>query len=231
MSDKLTKTEFENFFHYYTGKQHQRDGVGILYDGIRRDAPHLLSEDHLWVETYRSSPEVIIKNVPYFSQHDNASGQGYRECFSSSCAMIAAFYGRVKTDDQYNSIRALYGDTTDAHAQLRALRHLGLQANFHTSFTPTRLREQIDMGRPVATGWLHHGTSSAPRGGGHWSVLVGYKENGWIHNDPNGEADILNGGYVSYSPAKGRYVTYSDQNWMPRWDVDGSDGWAITVSP
>jgi hypothetical protein len=66
---------------------------------------------------YRAAPASKPSNpliVPYFSQRDNASGQGSRECFSSSCAMVAAYYGKVKSDDEYNVIRARFGDTTNA---------------------------------------------------------------------------------------------------------------------
>ena len=40
--------------------------------------------------------------------------------------MVAAYYKKVKTDDEYNEIRAKYGDTTSVEAQLAALRSLGL---------------------------------------------------------------------------------------------------------
>ena len=69
-----------------------------------------------------------ILNVPYEYQLDNQSGTGYRECFSSTCAMIARYYGKVKNDDEYNKIRAKYGDTTSKDAQLAALRSMGLTA-------------------------------------------------------------------------------------------------------
>jgi hypothetical protein len=71
-----------------------------------------------------------ILTVPYFYQLDNQSKQGNRECFSSSSAMVAAFYGKVKTDDEYNKIRSKFGDTTDSSAQLKALQSLGLKAKF-----------------------------------------------------------------------------------------------------
>jgi hypothetical protein len=74
-----------------------------------------------------------ILPVPYEYQLDNQSGTGYRECFSSTCAMIARYYGKVKSDDEYNKIRAKYGDTTSKDAQLAALRSLGLTARFVTN--------------------------------------------------------------------------------------------------
>jgi GH24 family phage-related lysozyme (muramidase) len=60
--------------------------------GLRRRRE---SEAKLWgIPTKASS--VLLK-VPYEYQNDNASGTGYRECFSSSCAMIAKYYGKVKS--------------------------------------------------------------------------------------------------------------------------------------
>ncbi len=76
-------------------------------------------------QKFRDKPETIEPNplyVEWQSQNDNASGTGYRECFSSSMAMIAMFWGKVKNDDDYNAIRSTYGDTTDASSQLAALR-------------------------------------------------------------------------------------------------------------
>jgi hypothetical protein len=114
--------------------------------------------------------EGLILDVPYEYQLDNASGTGYRECFSSTCAMIARYYGQVDSDDEYNIIRARFGDTTDAQAQLKALRSLGFDARFRTDCSIATLEAEIDAGRPVAVGWLHHGPSTAPRGGGHWDL-------------------------------------------------------------
>lgn len=167
-----------------------------------------------------------ILNCPYQSQNDNASGTGYRECFSSSCAMLGMFHGAVANDDIYNQRRAKYGDSTSAEAQLAALRSYGLKADFFTNGNPARLKSEIDAGRPVAVGWLHKGYVTHPSGGGHWSVIVGYDDTGWIMNDPNGEADLVNGGYLA--SFDGRQQHYSFQNWNPRWMPGGSGGWLLT---
>jgi hypothetical protein len=61
-----------------------------------------------------NEPGVVLEKVlpvPYEYQLDNQSGTGYRECFSSTCAMICRYYGKVKSDDEYNKIRAEYGDS------------------------------------------------------------------------------------------------------------------------
>ena len=90
------------------------------------------------------------------------------------------------------------------------------------------LESEINAGRPVAVGWLHQGPVTAPRGGGHWTVVIGYTDSSIVHNDPNGEADMKNGGYVSNHVSRGVHVQYSRKNWLRRWEVDGpSTGWAI----
>jgi hypothetical protein len=172
--------------------------------------------------------EAVLLKVPFFSQLDNASGEGYRECASSSAAMVAAFWGKVSTDDDYNKIRARFGDTTSIDAQLAALRSLGLDARFRTDGSPAVLEQEIRAGRPVMVGWLHRGHVSAPTGGGHWSCLVGFDAMNWIHHDPNGEADMINGGYVNST--NGRKIRYSRRNWERRWRPDGN-GWYVSVRP
>jgi GH24 family phage-related lysozyme (muramidase) len=194
--------------------------------GLRRRRE---SEAKLWgIPTKATS---VLLPVPYEYQNDNASGTGYRECFSSSCAMIAKYYGKVKSDNEYNAIRAKYGDTTDAQAQVLALRALGLtNSRFVTNCAPGLLEAELRAGRPVAVGWLHHGPYNAPTGGGHWSVIIGFNPDYWICNDPNGEADLINGGYVNHT--KGAGAKYSRQRFNRRWEVDGaSTGWAIQVKP
>jgi uncharacterized protein YvpB len=168
-------------------------------------------------------------SVPYFQQLDNTSGQGYRECFSSSCAMLAAFYGKVKTDDEYNLIRKRFGDTTNLGAQVEALKSLGLKPEFRTNGRLADLLESIDDGHPVAVGWLHKGHVSNPSGGGHWSVVIGYdnKTQQLIHHDPFGEAALVGGDYVNHT--RGKAIRYSYKNWVPRWEVDGPrTGWLLT---
>ena len=184
-------------------------------------------------QKYRAKPEAVVANpllVPYQSQNDNASGTGYRECFSSSMAMIAMYWGKVQNDDEYNSIRSKYGDSTSAEAQLACLRSLGLNPSFVTNASLQTLRNEIDNGRPVGVGWLHHGPVSAPSGGGHWTVVIGYDDDGVIMNDPNGEANLVSGGYTKNLNGSSQHYSY--KNWEPRWALPTrNDGWAMIVKP
>jgi hypothetical protein len=170
-----------------------------------------------------------LLKVPYEYQLDNGP-TGYRECFSSSCAMVARYYGKCKNDNVYNQVRSVYGDSTDVNAQLKALKFLGLNATFTQKASEAFLRAEIDAGRPVVCGWLHKGPVGAPSGGGHYSVVIGYTADSWILNDPNGEADLVNGGYVNHT--KGFEVSYSKKNWNKRWLVEGlNSGWAVIIKP
>ena len=193
--------------------------------GLRRRRE---AEAKLWGIPVKATS--ILLKVPYEYQLDNGP-TGYRECFSSSCAMIARYHGKVKNDDEYNKVRAKYGDTTDAQAQVLALRALGLtNSRFVTNCAPGLLESELRQGRPVAVGWLHKGPAQSPSGGGHWSVIVGFDPDYWILNDPNGEADLINGGYVNHT--KGAGAKYSRQRFNRRWEVDGaSTGWALVVKP
>ena len=193
--------------------------------GLRRRRE---AEAKLWGIPAKAS-SVLLK-VPYEYQLDNGP-TGYRECFSSSCAMIARYHGKVKSDDEYNKVRAKYGDTTDAQAQVLALRALKLtNSRFVTNCAPGLLESELRQGRPVAVGWLHHGPAQSPTGGGHWSVIIGFDPDYWFVNDPNGEADLINGGYVNHT--KGAGIKYSKARFNRRWEVDGAGtGWALLVRP
>lgn len=168
--------------------------------------------------------------VPYDYQGDNAGGQGYRECFTSSCGMVAMYWGKVVNVNTYSKIRARFGDTTNSQAHISALQSLGLNAKFITTADAPLLEREITAGHPVPVGWLHRGPVTAPSGGGHWSVVIGHTPHSFIHHDPNGEADLVAGGFV---PGRsGQRVVYSRQNWLRRWEADGRrTGWALLIAP
>lgn len=184
------------------------------------------------VQEKKPKPAGLFDNpldLIWQSQLDNVSGTGSRECFSSSMAMIAMYWNKVKSDDEYNLVRARYGDTTDATAQVRALKSLGLDAQFITNASAEMIKQEILAGRPVGIGWLHQGPVNNPTGGGHWSVISGFDDKHWIVEDPNGEADLVNGGYTSIK--NGGKRRYSFQNFNPRFLVKGpNDGWIMKVS-
>lgn len=173
--------------------------------------------------------------VPYLSQRDSeVAGQASRMCFSSSCAMLvmALRPGKLSganADDQYLRIVQRYGDSTDAQAQIEALKQCGITARFTQTADWADLERQISRGVPVPIGILHHGPVSAPSGGGHWILAIGYTADAVIVHDPFGDLDLVRGGYVS---TKGACLGYSRKNLGPRWMVEGvRSGWAIIAEP
>jgi hypothetical protein len=227
--------KLSDLFKYYKhGLPHQMAAVKMLEEKLMAVAPELMDRSQewykLWTQDGKQEPNGILLNVPYQAQLDNTSGQGQRECFSSSAAMVAMYYGKVKNDDEYNRIRARFGDTTDASAQVKTLNSLGLNASFTQRCSAKMLEEELLAKRPVLTGFLHHGPVSSPRGGGHWTCCIGFDQSAFVMNDPFGEADMLNGGYLNHSKGKG--VRYSRKNWQPRWEVEGpGTGWAVLIKP
>jgi len=177
----------------------------------------------------QASPHPNPLNVPWFDQLAMDDGQGWRDCFSASSAMLAAYWDKEPNEDDYNALREQYGDSTSAEAQLAALRRLGLQADFRTDGRLENLKAEIDAGRPVAVGWLINGPPSAPSGGGHWTVVIGYDASGVIMNDPYGSCDLVNGGYPQNHNGARQHYSYA--NWEPRWRPQGSGGWYLVAQP
>ena len=173
--------------------------------------------------------------VPYFSQRDSqVTGQASRMCFSSSCAMLVAtlkpgVLNGANADDDYLKTVLKYGDSASYLAQIKALEYYGIRASFTQKCGWADLEKQINRGIPVPCGFLHHGPSSAPSGGGHWLTVTGYTPTAVIVNDPWGEMLVAEG---TYAGNRGAGLAYSRKNWGPRWMVEGPNtGWAIIANP
>lgn len=168
-----------------------------------------------------------LRNFPYFYQTDNGP-EGWRQCQTSSIAMCLKYFDvpGINDDRDYLKIVNKYGDTTKRQPHFDALAELGVFAKFTTHADAQDVKDEIDKGRPVAAGILHHGAVSAPHGGGHFIVITGYSQNYWLVQDPYGELDLVNGGWEKTGPTAGRNVRYSFKNMNPRFFYGGgSTGW------
>lgn len=215
---------------------HQDAAIPLLEADLKANGyGTAMRRDREWYRVWSVPPTVTPPNplnVPYDWQLDNGSGQGFRECATSSCGMVALYWGKITSVDAYGKVRSRYGDTTDIQAHVAALRSIGLDVRFVTNGTAKLLETEIEAGRPVPVGWYHKGLVSAPSGGGHWSVVIGFNSKSFIHHDPNGEADMVNGGYVSTASTAGRGIRYSRRNFGRRWEADGpGSGWALLIKP
>ena len=225
------------FFHWFRGTPHQLAAIRELEESLPEE---LLEDDAAWFDAWKASGIDQEVYTPYFSQLDNASGQGYRECFSSAAAMVAAFYRRVETDDKYNQIRQAFGDSASVGAQVETLKSLGLHVEFRIDGDTEMIEMEIEMGRPVLVGWLHRGdllNGESPQcdsqNCGHWSLIVGYKgknssDPSWIMQDPMGKPDLARGGHSRI--AGGERIEVRQADFSPRFEVDGkATGWVILV--
>jgi lysozyme len=185
-----------------------------------------------------TSGDVILLNVPYFTQLDSRTSHGTRMCFSSTCAMAAEFLKPgclspvVDNVDDYYMTKYVfkYGDTTNPNAQVSALGDLGIHAVFKNKLSREDVISQLKKGYPVPVGYLHKGYVSSPTGSGHWCLIVGIDlaNKQYIVNDPWGDCDLVHGGMLGSQ--NGYRVRYSFKNFEPRWMVEGDKtGWGLIL--
>jgi uncharacterized protein YvpB len=169
------------------------------------------------------APNNVELNVPYFSQRDNPRFD-WSTCNVTSIAMVLYYYGlRSKWGGQLEDELLQWcfdyagqGSQTD-HSVLSAL----IQAyGFKTSFSTTRnwadVRSELLNRRPVVLA----GDFTAS---GHILTLIGYNSQGYIVQDPWGDA------LTGYSDTEGRKLMYP-YSYVNQ--VAGPDGnvWAHFIS-
>jgi len=222
------------FFKWFRETPHQMAAIKELEDSIADKA--LLEEEAEWFQTWKTSGITQeVYGVPYYSQLDSLTGYGYRECFDSAAAMVANFYRAVKSQNEYRQVRRRFGDTTEVHSQVSALRALGLDAEFRKNVRVEDIEIEIDAGRPLMVGWLHRGNFAEGQpavcdseGCGHWSVIVGYNKDEFIAMDPMGKPYMETGGH---NPRRsGELIKMLRPAFYQRFLIEGeASGWAIFV--
>lgn len=177
---------------------------------------------------------ILLPVAQYYPQTDSRTAHADRMCFSSSMAMGIKYLWPSSllgsnADDDYLRTVLKYGDTTNPQAQIKAAETYNVKATFHKNGNLQSLFDRLAAGLPVPVGFLHHGPASAPRGGGHWILLIGATDTHGIFHDPYGELDNLNGGYPRRGIG-GKSVSYSWKNWNKRWMVEGvNSGWFMDI--
>ena len=222
------------FFQFFKkGDPHQLAAIAELERAIDKD---LLDDEAEWFEMWKTSGiHQEVFGVPYYNQLDSPTGYGYRECFDSAAAIVAAFNRVVESQNEYRQVRRKHGDTTEVHAQVSALRSLGLDAEFRKDVRVEDIEIEIDAGRPLMVGWLHQGDFSKGKpavcdtnGCGHWSVIIGYDKDDFIAMDPMGKPDMEHGGHDTTK--SGKIIRMSRPAFYQRFLIEGeASGWAIFV--
>lgn len=181
------------------------------------------------IDLPKTTDNIIRLNVPYYSQRDNNSTEWWRQCNTSSHAMILNFLkpGSVASDDEYFKMYVEpYGDSTDWNVHTNALRKFGIESEYRQNLSYSDLEDSLRRGFPIAVGVLHKGSLDAPSGG-HVLVITGMdKDRGvFFANDPWGYG-------FSYTDYNGKNVEYPIYPSLDRrWLVDGDkSGWGRIVT-
>jgi len=226
------------FQHFRNDSPYHLAGVASLQDAMPAE---LLQEDSQWFEAWRAAGIDEQVHVPYFQQTDNGP-DGWRDCFASSAAMLAASVNRVSSDNEYIFHLSSFGDTTSVDAQIRTLRFLGLDVEFTQKGNPQMIEEAISRGSAVLVGWYDKGDltkGEAPMCGGpacgHWSVITGVQgkhspvgDQYYVMHDPMGYPLMQKGGHDLSRSGKSVQIRQSEFNY--RWLIEGpNSGWMITV--
>jgi GH24 family phage-related lysozyme (muramidase) len=130
----------------------------------------------------------IIKDVPYLNQRANKSDKygrpGDTQCYSTTMAMwTSQLTGKSLSAEEYNKVRSQYGISTLAYPQKKALADFGIDSVLQTGQSWEDLRSEIKAGYPVPVGFKY-------KGSGHWGMVVGYKNNGFVVHDPFGQLNM-----------------------------------------
>ena len=89
----FTADRWRQFWNAWKAEPQQLEGIEQLRLAVIAADPAILTEAAPWRQTFSSAPpasEISAHanplQVAWENRNDNASGTGYRECFSSSCA-------------------------------------------------------------------------------------------------------------------------------------------------
>lgn len=167
----------------------------------------------------------------YFSQRDNGADKD-RTCFTSTAAMLAELVkpgcigtGNADYTSYYQRVKR-HGDTTDAAAQRKALAELGITARLVTTGDQALIDEQVKRWGGIAVGWIHRGPVDRldPNCIGHWGLIYAADLTHVMLHDPQGEPDLLRGGFIAGRDGHG--VKCTRGNFAKRWEViRGGGGW------
>ena len=182
-----------------------------------------------------SSRLSVTQPEPQFYPQTDNGHQADRTCFTSSAAMLAklvkpsSLSGSNADWVQYYPRVQRHGDTIHAQNQVAALAELGIKARMVKTGDWGLIHEQVKRWGGLCLGYIHRGPSSRPdpRSIGHWAFCWGIDDQHLVLHDPQGEPDMVNGGFV---PGRsGRAVRVSRQHFGRRWMVTSSaSGWLYT---
>jgi hypothetical protein len=107
------------------------------------------------------------------------------------------------------------------HANKISLRELGLSITFTSSADAEDIKKELKNGRPVITNIAYIGPSTLPSGFGYYVLITGYTNTAWLVQDPGGQLDLINGGWLDTGSQSGKDVLYCFEHFNPRLFYNG----------
>ena len=174
-------------------------------------------------QTFDPIPQQVELSVPYFSQRDNPRFY-WSTCNVTSIAMVFYYYGERSKwggqleDELLEWCLSRYGEgsQTDHSVLTQLIRAYGYKHSFSTTRRWSEVQMELINRRPVVIAGDFTAT-------GHITTIIGYNRQGYIVNDPWGDA------LTGYSYTEGPRLLYP-YGYMD--SVCGPDGnvWAHFIS-
>tara|TARA_R100000008_G_C3579975_1_gene167815 strand:- start:1210 stop:2028 length:819 start_codon:yes stop_codon:yes gene_type:complete len=163
----------------------------------------------------------FLKDFPY--THQDSDGDGWKLSQSVAITMCLCYLNTpaINSHEAYLKVLNKYGKPTSRHVNSQALKDLGLQASYSFSFDDQDMKEQLDQGKPVIAKLLIDGAFSRPAGRYQFLVVTGYGEDYWLVQNPLGQLDVENGGFMDQGINSGKDNRYSFEHMNPRFMSEG----------
>lgn len=132
---------------------------------------------------------MINLPVPYKSQWDDDAKGTQNDCGPASIAMILNYYGEKLTTDQVYQKTEAGAGLIGIDQMIKAIEAFGYTSFRKVQSNVAELKSYLDKGLPaialVKYGSLGATVQDKSFKGGHFFVVVGYRDDGYFVNDPN----------------------------------------------
>lgn len=137
-------------------------------------------------------------SVAYKSQWDPDASETRDDCGPCSISMNLNYFGENTTTNQvFGKTGAAIDALITAQQMMTAVAAYGYKSAFLTGQTVAQLKAYLDQGLPVIA-LVHYGAFSSRQDqgfrGGHFFLVVGYRDDGYFINDPDFYAPLRNDG-------------------------------------
>lgn len=154
--------------------------------------------------------------VAYKSQWDSDATQTQNDCGPASIAMILNFYGENLTTNQVFEKTGAGSGLIGIDEMVKAIQAFGYTCFRKTQSSVAELKSYLDQGLPVIA-LVHYGSLGATVQdkkfkGGHFFVVVGYRDDGYFVNDPNFWEPLRKDGDHHFYPKADFEKAWNDAN-------------------